>query len=61
MSSQAVVALVQALMLGIPKLIELVKAGRSLKDIRLADFISTDALAKIEAADQRAGDFIENG
>jgi len=58
---ETAIAIATALVSGIPKLVEAIKAGRDPKDIKLGEFISTDALAKIKAANQRADDFINNG
>jgi len=58
MSTAAIVALIQALVAGVPKIIEAIKAKRDIKDIKLGEFISDDALDKIKAANQKADDFI---
>lgn len=57
----AVLAFAQAVIAGIPKLIELIKAGRKLSEIELGEFISTDAIAVLEDAKAEAEDFIKNG
>lgn len=54
-------AITEALVEGIPKLVEAVKAGRDLSSINVGDFVSTDALAKVKAANVKADDYIENG
>ena len=53
----AIIAIIQALIAGVPKLIEVIK-GRDPKDIKLGEFISTDALQTIRDANKRADDFI---
>lgn len=57
----AVLAFANAVIAGIPKVIELIKSGRKLKDIKLGEFISTDAIEKLEGAKAEADDFIKNG
>jgi len=54
----AIIAIIQALIAGVPKLIEIIKSGKDPKDINLGEFISTDALQTIRAANKRADDFI---
>ena len=61
MSPAAIIALIQGIASGIPRIIEAVRAGRELRDIRIEEYISEDALAEIEKANRRAKDFIENG
>ncbi len=61
MDPTVIIAIAQALIGGIPKLIEAIKAGRNPGDIKLEDFISHDALAKIKAANKKADDYINNG
>jgi hypothetical protein len=61
MSTAAIVAIIQALVSGVPKLIEMIKAGKDPKNVNLGDFVSTDALDKIRAANKKADDYIENG
>ncbi len=60
MSTTAVVALIQAIVSGVPRLIELIKQGKDVSDVKLGDFISTDALTKIQAANKKADDFIND-
>jgi len=57
----AVLAFAKAVIDGIPKLIELIKAGRKLSDVKIGEFVSTDAIAKLEGAKAEADDFITNG
>lgn len=54
-------AITEALAEGIPKLVEAVKAGRDLSDVKVGEFISTDALEKVKKANAVADDYIENG
>lgn len=61
MNAEGVITLVKGLVDGVPKLIEAWRAGRNLRDIKVSEFVSKDALAKIEAANARADDYIENG
>lgn len=61
MSTAAIIALITAIANGIPKLIEKIREGRKLKDIRLGDFVSHDALEKVEKADAIADDYVKNG
>ncbi len=61
MSAAAIIAIIQAIISGVPKLIELIQQGRDPAKVNLDEFISTDALAKIRAANQRAKDYIQNG
>lgn len=58
MSTAAIVAIIQAIVSGVPKLIELIKQGRNPGDVKLDEFVSTDALDKIRAANKKADDFI---
>jgi hypothetical protein len=57
----AVLAFATAVIDGIPKVIDLIKSGRSLKDIKIGEFVSTDAIEKLEGAKAKADDFIKNG
>ena len=61
MTAAAVVALIQGIASGIPKIVAAVEAGRNLEDIRLDEYVSEDALKKIREANARAEDFIRNG
>jgi hypothetical protein len=61
MSAAAVIALIQALINGVPRLIEAIKKGRNLADVRVGEFVSKDALEKVKQANERADDYIENG
>jgi hypothetical protein len=54
-------AITKALVEGIPKLVEAVKAGRDLSTINVGDFVSADALEKVKQANAIADDYIENG
>lgn len=55
------IAIAQALIAGIPKIVELVNKGRDPGSIKLDEVISTDALAKLKTAKAEAEDFIANG
>lgn len=59
MNTTAIVALIQAIVSGVPRLIELIKQGKDPGNIRLGEFVSTDALSKIQAANKKADDFID--
>ena len=61
MNEALIIALVQGLVSGLPKLIAAIRAGRDISSVKLGEFISDDALAKVQAATSRADDFIENG
>ncbi len=61
MSETAIIALVQGLISGLPQLIAAIRQSRDIRSIKLEEFISKDALDKIEAANSRADDFIQNG
>lgn len=54
----AIIAIIQALVAGVPKLIEAIKAGKDPKDIKLGEFVSDDALQTIRDANDRAKQFI---
>jgi len=56
-----IIAIIQALIAGVPRMIELIKAGRDPGSIRLAEVISTDALEQLRSARSTAQDFIDNG
>jgi len=56
-----IIALLQAIIGGIPALIEALKAGRDPGSIKLEEFISQDALDRVKAANAKADDYIENG
>lgn len=58
MSPTAIVAIIQAIVAGVPKLIELIKQGRDPANVKLDEFVSTDALNKIRAANKKADDYI---
>ena len=55
------IAIITALLNGVPKLVELIKQGRNPADIKLSDFISTDALTVLEKARQDAQSYVDNG
>jgi len=55
------IAIAQALVAGVPRIIELVRAGRDPGGIKLDEVISTDALDKLRSAKTRADDFLANG
>lgn len=58
----AVLDFVSALLTqGVPKIIELVKQGRKVGDIKLSEIISNDALRDLEDAKADAEDFLKNG
>jgi len=57
----AVIAIIQALVAGVPRIVELIQNGTKPEDIKLGDFISRDALADLEAAKDEADDFVKNG
>lgn len=61
MSTGAIVAIIQAIVSGVPRLVEIINQGRDPKDVKLDEFVSTDALDKIRAANKRADDYINNG
>ena len=61
MSETAIIALVQGLISGLPQLLAAIRQSRDIRSIKLEEFISKDALDKIEAANSRADDFIQNG
>lgn len=53
----ALVALGQALIGGIPRLIEAIEAGKKWEDIKLSDFVSRDAVETVEKAIKKAKAF----
>ncbi len=61
MSEAAIVALIQGLVAGLPQLISAIKQSKDIKSIKLEEFISSDALDKIQEANKRASDFVQNG
>jgi hypothetical protein len=48
-----------ALASAVPKIIALIQQGRDVKDIKLSEVISTDALEEIRSANSRAKNFIQ--
>lgn len=52
--TETIVTIATALVQGIPRLIEAIKAGRKASDIKLSDFISTDALNTVDNAIARS-------
>jgi hypothetical protein len=61
MGTTAIISLISALVAGVPKIIEAIKAGRDPGDIKLKDFLSSDALDKVRAANKRADDYVNEG
>ncbi len=61
MSEAAIVALIQGLVAGLPQLISAIKQSKDIKSIKLEEFISSDALDKIQEANKRASDFVQKG
>lgn len=55
------IAIITAIANGIPKLVQLIKSGKNPADIKLGEFISTDALKVLEDAKADQQDFIDNG
>lgn len=55
------IMIIQALVAAVPKIVELIKAGRDMKDITLGEVVASSALAKIRAANKAADDFIAKG
>jgi len=60
-SEAAIVALIQGLVAGLPQLISAIKQSKDIKSIKLEEFISSDALDKIQEANKRASNFVQNG
>lgn len=61
MGAAGIIALIQALIEGVPKLVKAFKQGRDLADVRVGEFVSKDALKRVQDANERADDYIENG
>jgi len=55
------IAIITAIANGIPKLVKLIKSGKNPADIKLGEFISTDALKVLQDAKADQQDFIDNG
>ena len=53
----ALITLGQALLGGIPKIIEAIKAGKNPEDIKLSDVISNDAVETVKRAIGKAESF----
>jgi len=53
----ALIALGQALIGGIPKIIAAIKAGKKYEDIKLSDFVSSDAVEAVKRAIGKAESF----
>lgn len=53
----ALITLGQALLGGIPKIIDAIKAGKNADDIKLSDFISNDAVDTVKRAIGKAESF----
>jgi hypothetical protein len=51
----------EALVAGVPKIINAVKGGKDPGDIKLSDFVSRDALDEVREANKRASNFIDGG
>ena len=58
MGATAIVNLIAAMVAGVPKVIQAIKDGKDPKDIKLGDFVSTDALATVREANARAQSYI---
>jgi hypothetical protein len=61
MEASLIIAIAQALISGIPKIIEAIKKGRDIKDMRIEEYVSHDALQKIKDANKKAQDYINQG
>jgi hypothetical protein len=65
MTAAGIIALVQGLAASIPRLIkvvqETIKAGRDPGDVKLSDFMSTDALSKVRDTNEDIDSYIRNG
>jgi hypothetical protein len=58
---EAIASFVAALVGAIPKIVSLVRSGKDIKEIKLGDVVSTDALESFRRAHDKAQDFINNG
>jgi len=56
-----IIAMSKSLIDAIPKIVELVRSGRSAGSIRLSDILSTDALRVLEAARLDGQRYIDGG
>lgn len=61
MGASAIVSFITALVAGVPKIIEAIKAGRDPANIKLGEFVSKDALEKVKAANADVDNYIDNG
>lgn len=65
MTAAGIVALITGIANGIPRLIKAVNAaiaaGKDPGDVKLKDFISSDALDKVEDTNEDIEDYIKNG
>lgn len=61
MSVAGVIALTQALISGIPKLVKAIREGRNIDEMKVGEFVSKDALAKVKAANAKADDYVNEG
>ena len=65
MTAAGILALVTGIAEGIPRLIKLVKraiaAGKNPGDIKLSDFISSDALDKVQDTNEDIEDYVKKG
>jgi hypothetical protein len=65
MTAAAIIALVQGVASGLPALIKAVKAaiaaGKDPGDVKLSDFMSSDALDKVKDTNEDIEDYIKNG
>ena len=59
MGAQAIVNLIAAMVAGVPKVIQAVKDGKDPKDVKLGDFVSTDALNTVREANVKVQAYID--
>lgn len=65
MTAAQILALIQGVAEGIPRLIkrvrEAIKAGRNPGDVKLSDFVSTDALGRVKDTNADIDSYINEG
>lgn len=61
MNESSTIKIVQSVLSGIPRLIELIRSGRKPANIKLSEFISTDAIKVLEDSKKDAENYIKKG
>jgi hypothetical protein len=61
MGAEAIVSFISSLVTAVPQMVNDIRAGKDPANIKLGDYLSTDALDRVRKANAKASDYIEGG